>query len=148
MQENENIDTSIVSESDSFSFKDDGEPDVHASSEEHAEEEHIEHESEEEEDQPKPKKTKNVQTRINQIQREKYRAIHQAELASKEVEFLRQENERLKTSSDVANQASMIHYNETVRQRENSAKSMLAKAIETGDVNLQIEATEELASQT
>jgi len=138
-------DSPIVNESDDASFKDDGEIEVAFEGEE-SPEQHEEHREEEVEDEPKPKKIKNVQTRINQLQRDKYRAINQAQEAAKQAEYLLQENQRLQSLSETNNQAAMIHYDQSVRLQETQAKDMLTRAIETGDVALQIEATELLTS--
>lgn len=144
----------IVSEQ---SFKDESIPEGEGSQEEEIqasgesqqieEEQHEGEAQEEEEIVPKQRKKLNsAQARINKLRRENYQMQHQAQEASRQAEMLRQENERLKALSETTNQASMIHYNESVKLREQSAKAQLGKAIENGDVNLQIEATEELAS--
>ena len=137
-------DSPIVNESDDASFKD--EPEIEVAFEGEEPEEQHEARSEEESEEEKPKKIKNVQTRINQLQRDKYRAINQAQEASKQAEYLLQENQRLKALSETNNQAAMIHYDQSVRLQETQAKDMLTRAIETGDVALQIEATELLTS--
>ncbi len=149
MQEERN-ESDIVNESDTFSFKDDNESsdvNIEHSTEEPEQpiEDEGEPESEPEHEKPKGKKPKNVQTRINELQRDKHRALQQAQDSMQQLEQLRHENERLKQYSETTNQAAMIHYDQSVKLREQNARKMLTQAIETGDVNLQVEATEELA---
>jgi len=100
------------------------------------EEEEEEPEPEEEE---KPKKRDKAQTRINQIQREKYQAQHQAEL-------LRQENEELKRLYDLSADANVRQYEGNVAQRLEKARQMQIRAIEEGDPNAQADANMELAA--
>ncbi len=117
----------------------DDEPDEHEEEQEEQEnipEEEVgesydeEHEPEviaQEIEEEKPKKYRDkAKTRINQIQREKYRALHEADRLRSEVEQLRQ---LVDTSSQVA----VKQYNDNVMKRLEDARSNKIQALESGD---------------
>jgi hypothetical protein len=108
--------------------------------------EHSEDETEEgdgsDDDEPskeEPKKRDKAQTRINQLQRERYRAINQAEKAAADAEHWRQQYELMK-------QMSTRFYDADVNSRLEKAKSAHIAATESGDAQAQAEASVEMAS--
>src|SRR5271167_1598832 len=78
-----------------------------------------------EEEKPQKRRDKS-KTRINQIQREKYRALHEAER-------LRQENEQLKQLVDTSSQVAIKQYDDLVNKRLEEARLQNIQAIESGD---------------
>jgi len=88
---------------------------------------------------PEPKKRDKAQTRINQIQREKYRAIHQAEKATSEAERWRQKYELMK-------QMTTRFYDVDVNSRIERAQSAHKLATESGDAEAQTAAIAELTA--
>lgn len=96
-------------------------------------------ELEEEEIVPPKKREKELtKTRFNQIQREKYQAIH-------ENRALKEEIERLRNFSDLSNKAAMSNYDQAIQLKEQTASQKLTQAIENGDVQLQTEAYKDMA---
>lgn len=80
-----------------------------------------------------------IKNKFNQLRREKYNLINRInELESKLV------SERGMT--DLSNQAMQKHYEDSIYQRLDQAKTFKAQAIESGDVKQQIEADEALAA--
>lgn len=95
----------------------------------------------------KPKKTKPKSdglARIKQLSREKYHAEYIAKTKEEEVEKLRAEVERLKVLSDQNSQAAMSHFDDSVKRQMDQARFRMTKAIQEGDVEEQLKATEEL----
>lgn len=118
-------------------------------SEPEAREEEVEVEVEPENEEPEEgqyesevhKKTKkdSLKTRLNQIQREKYQAMHALEQAQ-------QENERLRRDAELYGQVSQQLYDRDVATRLEQARRAQAEAIESGDVQAQVDASTELAA--
>lgn len=80
-----------------------------------------------EEEEVKPRKQRDKsKTRINQIQREKYRALHEADQ-------LRQENDQLRQLVDTSSQVAIKQYDDLVNKRLEDARSLKIQAIESGD---------------
>lgn len=94
---------------------------------------------EQEKEKPKPKTRAPADKRIHEIQKEKYQALD-------ELQKLREENEQLRKMADLSTQSAIINYDMTVKQRLERAKQLKTQAIESGDVNAQIEADVELSS--
>jgi hypothetical protein len=109
-------------------------------------EEPFSEESEEVKDKPKPKHRIPAKTRINQIQREKYQALDEANRLRDEAQRLLEENERLKQIADYSSEAAEKHYENGIKLRMDQIKQLKAQAIESGDVQAQIDADEKLAS--
>src|ERR1700733_662798 len=105
-----------------------GEPEGDPESPEHDETEPSEEDEEEDEKLKgftKPKRDKN-QTRINILQRERYRALNELEKKAAEVEFWKQK-------AELSGQASMRQLDSNVNYRLDKAKAAQASAIESGD---------------
>lgn len=96
---------------------------------------------EEQEDRPKRKDRPWDKKRINQIQKEKYRALHENENLRAEVERLRQFNEQ-------SNNAAMTHYDASIQMKIQHAQNKLSEAIASGDVAEHTAAISELARNT
>ncbi len=92
----------------------------------------------EEPEEEKPKKRDKAQTRINQIQREKYQALHEADR-------LRQENSRLKEMYDLSAKAAMSQTEKNVLSRLEQARRLKVEANESGDASSMADADMELA---
>lgn len=92
-------------------------------------------------EKPELKKRDKAQTRINQLQRERYRAIHQAEKAAAEAEAWRQKYE-------MASQMSTRFYDADVNSRLQKAHEDQVKAIESGDAQAQADSIKEIAAVT
>lgn len=84
--------------------------------------------------------------RIRQLTKEKYDAQRLATARDEEVKKLRSEVERLNKLTEQSSQAAMTHYDDSVKLKSEQAKLKLTKAIQEGDVEQQLNATEELAS--
>lgn len=121
-------------------------PDSELSEESEAEvQEEPESSEEEEEDEKlkgftKPKRDKN-QTRINILQRERYRALNELEKKAAEVEFWKQK-------AELSSQASMRQLDSNVNYRLEKAKAAQLAAIESGDSQAQVDAQVEVAAAT
>lgn len=88
----------------------------------------------------KPKRDKN-QTRINILQRERYRALNELEKKAAEVEFWKQK-------AELSGQASMRQLDSNVNYRLEKAKAAQAAAIDSGDTQAQVDAMSEMAAAT
>jgi hypothetical protein len=88
----------------------------------------------------KPKRDKN-QTRINILQRERYRALNELEKKAAEVEFWKQK-------AELSGQASMRQLDSNVNYRLEKAKAAQAAAIDSGDTQAQVDAMSEVAAAT
>lgn len=88
----------------------------------------------------KPKRDKN-QTRINILQRERYRALNELEKKAAEVEFWKQK-------AELSSQASMRQLDSNVNYRLDKAKASQIAAIESGDTQAQVDAMAEVAAAT
>lgn len=86
-----------------------------------------------------PKKRDKAQVRINQIRREKYRALHELEQARAEIARLSKQNE-------VVAQAGVRQYESNVAARLEKARAAQISAIESGDAEAQANANLELAA--
>lgn len=107
--------------------------------------EHGEPEPSEEEDEDeklkgftKPKRDKN-QTRINILQRERYRALNELEKKAAEVEFWKQK-------AELSSQASMRQLDSNVNYRLEKAKAAQLAAIDSGDSQAQVDAQVEVSA--
>lgn len=120
--------------------EDSSEHESDASSEENAEEDSHYQTQERKDDGKKPKRDK-AQTRINQLQREKYRALHELEQAKAQIESLRQQKEAV-------SEAGVRQYENNVSSRLEKARNAQIAAIESGDAQAQADANIELASAT
>lgn len=94
--------------------------------------------SEDEVQKPKVKKRDPAQTRINQIMREKFRAEDEAQK-------LREENQKLQQMVSFSTKAAMDQYEESAYQRLEKARNLKAAALESGDLEAQVNADTELA---
>jgi hypothetical protein len=94
------------------------------------------------------KKRDKAQTRINQIQRDRYQALAALEQARAENERLRQENKVIEEQKSLSTQAAMRHYDDNVNTRLERARQMQIAAIESGDAQAQADANIEIASAT
>lgn len=102
-----------------------------------------------EEGEPRaPKKRDKAQTRINQIQRDRYQALAALEQAKAENERLRQENRLIEEQKSLSTQAAMRHYDDNVNTRLERARQMQIQAIESGDAQAQADANIEIAAAT
>jgi hypothetical protein len=88
----------------------------------------------------KPKRDK-TQTRINILQRERYRALNELEKKAAEVEFWKQK-------AELSSQASMRQLDSNVNYRLDKAKAAQIAAIESGDTQAQVDAMAEVAAAT
>jgi hypothetical protein len=88
-----------------------------------------------------PKKRSSDKTRINQIQREKYQALD-------ELNRTKSELDRVKKMAELTAEAASRHYDDNVLQRLERARQLKAQAIESGDVQAQVDADMEMASAT
>jgi hypothetical protein len=88
----------------------------------------------------KPKRDKS-QTRINILQRERYRALNELEKKAAEVEFWKQK-------AELSSQASMRQLDSNVNYRLEKAKAAQIAAIEAGDTQAQVDAMSEVAAAT
>lgn len=86
----------------------------------------------------KPKRDKN-QTRMNILQRERYRALNELEKKAAEVEFWKQK-------AELSSQASMRQLDNNVNYRLEKAKAAQAAAIDSGDTQAQVDAMAEVAA--
>ncbi len=103
-------------------------------------------EEEESTEEEKPvKKEINPKTRIHQLQKEKYQAIHRAREREEEARRLREENEALKKTADIYNQAAMGNYDQALQLRIQQAEELLSRSIQEGDVKEQSRAIAELS---
>lgn len=93
---------------------------------------------EEREERIRRNNLKPAKTRINQIQREKYQALDEANR-------LREENEELRRMVDLSTQAAQQYYDNDVYNRLERAKQLKAQAKEAGDVESEINADLEMA---
>lgn len=89
-----------------------------------------------------------IKTRINQIQREKYRALEMARQKEEENEYLKRQLLEVNSKAEESSNAAMAHYDNNVNLRLENAKKQKAIAIETGDVQSQVNADVELAEAT
>lgn len=102
-------------------------------------------------EEPEPittKKRDKAQTRINQIQRDRYQALAESERLRQENERLRQENKVIEEQKSLSTQAAMRHYDDNVNTRLERARQMQIAAIESGDAQAQADANIEIASAT
>jgi hypothetical protein len=102
----------------------------------------------EEEQSRIPKKRDKAQTRINQIQRDRYQALAALEEARAENERLRQINQATEQKASLSTQAAMRHYDDNVSTRLERAREMQIAAIESGDAQAQADANIEIAAAT
>lgn len=86
----------------------------------------------------KPKRDKS-QTRINILQRERYRALNELEKKAAEVEFWKQK-------AELSSQASMRQLDSNVNYRLEKAKAAQLSAIESGDPQAQVDAQVEVSA--
>lgn len=100
--------------------------------------------------QEKPKVRHRVpaKTRINQIQREKYQALDEAHRLREETQRLAEENERLRQLAEYSTDAAEKHYEDGIKLRLKEAKQQKVQAIESGDIQAQVDADERMASAT
>lgn len=87
-----------------------------------------------------------IKARLNQIRREKYEAINETKILHEERARLLAENELLRRQSDTSAQAALTQYQTSAVERLDRAKQIKAQAIESGDINAQIEADIALTS--
>jgi hypothetical protein len=96
----------------------------------------------EEEESPAAEKRRKyrdpAKTRINQIQRERYAAIDEANR-------LRDENERLRRIAALSTETASRQFEDNVAQRFDRAKQLKMQAYESGDIKAQTDADVELA---
>lgn len=98
------------------------------------------------EDKPKKQKGRpDGLMRIKQLSRDKYHAEYVAKTKEEENQKLREEVERLKVLSEQNSQAAMGHFDDSVKRQMEQARFRMTKAIQEGDVEEQLKATEELA---
>ena len=95
-----------------------------------------------------PKKRDKAQTRINQIQRDRYQALAALEEAKAENERLRQATQLSEQRAQLSTQAAMRHYDDNVNARLERARAMQISAIESGDAQAQSDAYIEVAAAT
>lgn len=95
-----------------------------------------------------PKKRDKAQTRINQIQRERYRALEEANALRAENDRLRQENQITGQSAELSRQAAMRLHDDNVTTRLERARQMQIAAIESGDAQAQADSNMEIAAAT
>lgn len=152
--DNDNDDNQEIIEDDSSSFSDDDTQDAEIIEDDSSDDSDDDSDNDDEESDErrphereemnegveveKPKKRDSSKTRINQIQREKYRALH-------ELDQMRSENEQLKQMVDVSSKASLKQYEEGVIRRVERARQMKSSAIESGDVQAQVDADMEMS---
>lgn len=101
-------------------------------------------EPEEEEDEEKVEKDP-LKQKLHRIQKEKFQAIEQKHQAIDRITQLERENEELRRSSHLASQAAMVNHDDRVNYRINNAKQQKMQAIESGDVQAQVDADLELS---
>jgi hypothetical protein len=97
--------------------------------------------NEDEQQKPEPKKRDKAQTRINQLQRERYRALNEAEKAKAERDYWQQRYE-------LSSQTAIRQYDANVNSRLEKAKLAQKEAYESGDAQAQAEAVAEIAAAT
>jgi hypothetical protein len=94
------------------------------------------------------KKRDKAQTRINQIQRERYQALSALEAARAENERLRQMQQLTEQRAELSSQAALRHYDDNVSTRLERARAQQIAAIESGDAQAQADANIEIAAAT
>jgi hypothetical protein len=124
-------------EGDAPEPEDDGEPEGDES--QFDEEEKRQKPDKREADPTEPKKRDKAQTRINQINREKYRALHELEQARAKIA-------QLEEQTKVAVEAGARQYESNVSSRLERARAAQIAAIESGDAEAQANANLELAA--
>jgi hypothetical protein len=130
----------VFDENDMRHFQEDGQPENEIHEEPEIEEEAFEEEQPEEEsveasgeEQKKRQKRDPANARINQLQRQRYAALHESER-------LRDENERLKRLATLTTDIATKHYEESISQRMQQAITLKKQAVESGDVEAQAKA--------
>ncbi len=95
----------------------------------------VEEQAEEEPEEPKNEKPSkiDIRERLSQVQRERYQVLQEADA-------LRQENERLRKSAEIAAGQALYQYDENLNRRLEIARAEKARAMEEGDVQQQIDA--------
>lgn len=104
--------------------------DLQNDSEEYGDESH-------EVEREKPQKI-DIRERLSQVQRERYQAMQEAEM-------LRQENESLRKTAEIASGQALQQYDENLKRRYENARIAKARAMEEGDIQSQIDADSDLA---
>jgi hypothetical protein len=107
--------------------------------EEHPEPEEQRYEQEDRKPKPKAKEKDRTRERLNEIQREKYQALD-------ELARLREENQQLRQMSDIASNSASVHYEDNVNRQVERARNLKMAAIDSGDVEAQVNADVELAT--
>jgi len=98
--------------------------------------------------QRETKKRDKAQTRINQIQRDRYRALEEAASLRAENERLKQLNEATAQHAALSSQAAMRQYDDNLSSRLERARQLQIAAIESGDAQAQTDAQMEIAAAT
>lgn len=103
-------------------------------------------ESTEETAEDKPKKHRTpAKTRINQLTREKYQALDEVRRLQEENAYLKKQTSDLGSKVADSTLAAMSHYDNSVQLKLEKAKQDKVKAIESGDIQAQIDADVKLA---
>lgn len=89
---------------------------------------------------PKPKK-KHIGERLREVTREKFQALGR-------INHLEEENARLRSMADASTKTALNHYDQSVNQRLAAAKEQQRKALESGDIDAQVEAQANLSMAT
>lgn len=105
-------------------------------------------EDEEAEEEPVNKGRLPGNARIQQIQREKYQAIHESNRLQQENEYLRRMALDLNNKATESGNAAMIHYDNSANLKLEHAKSRKIQAHEEGNVQAEIDADVDIASAT
>lgn len=85
------------------------------------------------------------QQKFDRVKKEKYESLEQKHMALDRVAQLERENEELRRTAEIASQAAMINHDERVKHRLERAKQLKGQAIESGDVQQQVDADLELS---
>lgn len=100
-----------------------------------------ENEIAEEDGHKKPKKYDSIRQRLSEAQREKFQYQHA-------LTELQRENEQLRASADLSSQAAMLHYEEGVAERLEKARQFKLQALESGDLQAQVDADIQMQAAT
>ena len=126
------------SDEDDVEYQDSEEPESIDDGGEEFQEIGHEQEDSEEPSQKQARDKHDFRDKLAQAQRERYQAL-------RDIESLRQQNELLRKSVEVASSHAVQQYDENLNRRLENAKLAKVKAMEEGDVHAQVEADTELS---
>lgn len=96
-------------------------------------EEEIPEENEEREARQKSRKYESIKDRLSQAQREKFQTLNA-------LNQLKEENQQLRAAVDLSSQSAVYQYEENVADRLEKARQFKRNALESGDIDAQVDA--------